>query len=634
MNRLLLTALLFISSNLFFGQSLDYSTLLIPDSLKVSANSVIRNQSITIDIQSQKSMVVKTLKVITVLNVNGISNIDAREYYGASDKITTIQATIYNSIGKEIKKIRRSDFKDQSVADGFSVLTDDRYYLLEYTPTEYPFTVVYESEFKTSTTAFIPSWNPIDDYYESVQKSEITLHYPADLGFKYKEYNFEGNKISKNEQANSIHFFVENIVAQKPEEFSPAFTKIFPNVKFALEKFYLEGKEGTAKTWEDFGIWNYNALLKDTEELPIETQTKIQQLVGTETDPLKKARIIYQYVQDKTRYVSIQLGIGGWKPMMAKEVDRLGYGDCKALSNYTRVLLKTVGVEAYYTEIYGSSNMKDFQKDFVSMQGNHIILTIPNQDKWVFLECTSQTLPFGFQGDFTDDRYALLIKPTGGEIIKTNSYAEQLSSQVSNGKYTLDSDGTVFGSIQIKSKGIQYDDRYTLERASKDAIDQHYKKYFYWINNLKLEKSNLSNDKESVEFTENLQLSATGFANTSGTSMLFPINLFNQNTDVPQRYRNRKFPFEIPRGYLDEDQVEVILPEGYKLDAKPNNIEIKDQFGTYVLEIKEISPSKLMYKRSLLVHKGFYSKNQYDNYRKFREQIAKADSSKIVLIKS
>jgi len=613
------------------AQNSEYSALLIPENLKENANSVIRNQTIDIDILSQKSMIVKTYKVVTVLNSKGLSNVDAKEYYSNSEKVISIQATIYNAFGREIKKIKKSDFKDQSVADGFSMLSDGRILFLDYTPTDYPFTVVFESETKTPNTAFIPGWSPIDDYYESVQKSEIKMHFPSDLGFKYKEINLEGKGINKTESPNNISFIAENIVAEKPEDFSPSSDKILPSVKFGLEKFYLEGVEGTAKTWEDYGAWTYNALLKDTEELPVETQNKVKELVGAETDPIKKAKIIYQYVQDKTRYVSIQLGIGGWKPMLAKDVDRLGYGDCKALTNYTRVLLKTVGVESYYTEIYGSTSMKDFQKDFVAMQGNHVILSLPNKDKLLFLECTSQTLPFGFQGDFTDDRYALMVKPDKAEIIKTNQYTEKMSSQISKGAYTIDSEGNIGGSVKIKSKGIQYDNIYILERKSKEEIDEHYKNHFYWINNLKMEKIKFNNNKEDVEFTEDLQISASGYGKNNGGVMMVPINLFDQNSNVPQRYRSRKNPFEISRGFYDEDEIEVTIPEDFKLDAKPDNAEVKDKFGTYKMEIVVVNPNKLLYKRSLLINKGFYDKSDYENYRKFREQIAKIDNAKIVI---
>jgi hypothetical protein len=59
------------------------------------------------------------------------------------------------------------------------------------------------------------------------------------------------------------------------------------------------------------------------------------------------------------------------------DVDRLGYGDCKGLTNYTKALLEAVDVPSYNTILYGDSYKKDIESDFVSMQGNHMILAIP-----------------------------------------------------------------------------------------------------------------------------------------------------------------------------------------------------------------------------------------------------------------
>lgn len=619
--------------NLNTAQNINYATLLIPENLKETANSVVRNQAIIVTISSQKSMTTKTLKVVTVLNKYGLNNIDAFEYYDKSSKVKSIEVTIYNSFGKEIKKIKRKDFKDQSVADGFSIYSDDRKLFLDYTPTEYPFTAVYESETETFNTAFIRPWYPIDDAFESVEKSSYTLNYLTNLGFKYKENNFENRTIKKTETDNSILFSVENLLAEKPEDYSPSFQKIVPYVLFGLEKFNLEGVEGSAKTWKDFGEWMYSSLLKDTEELPDETKNKIKLLVANETDEIKKAQIIYQYVQDKTRYVSIQLGIGGWKPMLAKDVDKLGYGDCKALSNYTRVLLKCVGIESFYTIIFGANSKRGIDENFVSMQGNHVILTIQNNNKNYFLECTSQIKPFGFEGDFTDDRNALLIKPDRGEIIKTSQIIDKTNSQISKGNYTLSSDGTIICAVEIKSKGIQYDNVYEIEGKSNEIIDNHYKTHFNWINNLKLEKSKFINNKQTVEFVEEISFSAVNYASENGGMIIFPVNVFNQNNTIPQRYRNRKNPFEVNRGFYDEEEIEITLPLEYIISAKPDAISIDEKFGTYKTEIKILTENKILYKRSFLLKNGMYDKTEYENYRKFREQIAKADNSKIVLTK-
>lgn len=70
-------------------------------------------------------------------------------------------------------------------------------------------------------------------------------------------------------------------------------------------------------------------------------------------------------MQNKTRYVLISMGIGGWKPMPASEVSKKGYGDCKALTNYMRTLLTAKeGIPSYYAIIYNDDSVINFDKDF------------------------------------------------------------------------------------------------------------------------------------------------------------------------------------------------------------------------------------------------------------------------------
>lgn len=632
--KTILSSIFLLLTTAIFSQELGYSSVLLPKELMENSNSVIRDQSVVIDIVSRKQMIIKKVKVITVLNKKGLTNIDAIEFYNNSTKVRTIEAIIYNAFGKELKKIKRRDFVDQSVADGFSIYNDERKLFLDYTPTEYPFTIVYTSEVETSNTAFIPKWFPIDDYYESVQKTSIQIKYPPDLGFKYKENNVSNQNILKEESANQITFSAKNLKAGKFEEYSPSFIKMNPSVLFGLDLFYLEGVEGNGKTWEEFGKWVYTSLLKDTEQIPESTIQKIKALVGDEKDPLNKAKIIYKFLQEHSRYVSIQLGIGGWKPMLAADVDRLGYGDCKALSNYARVLLQHVGVESYYTVLYAGNSKQNISEDFVSMQGNHAILSIPVGNRYVSLECTSQTSPFGFNGDFTDDRYVLIIKPEGGEIIKTNDYNAIKNSQSTTGNYIINAKGDLEGTVQIKSKGIQYDDIYPIEKLSILDKDIYYKERFGWINNLKINKIELNNNKEQIEFHQNVELTAEKYASLNNDMLLFPINVFNRSLSLPQRYKLRENAFEIERGFFDEDIVDLNLPEGFVIDAKPNDVLINSTFGSYKMEIVVENAQKVKFKRSYLLNEGLYQKENYDEFRKFTEQIYRADNAKMILKKT
>lgn len=612
----------------------NWNTLLIPKELKEKANSVVQYQKNEVEIVSQKLYKITTKKVVTVLNEYGLNNVDAREYYSNSEKINIIEAIIYDAFGKEIKKIKRKDFVDQSVADGFSILSDNRVLYLDYTPTQYPFTIVYESEKQSINTAFLPSWYVIDDYFESIQKSEFIIKFPSDLGFKYKEHNFSQFDIVKKEEAGVLHYSIENLQALKPEDYSPAFKNIVPNVIFGLEKFSLEGVVGVGSTWEEFGKVYYDELINLNTEISPETIQTITSLTQGVKDPIEKAKIIYKYVQSKTRYVSIQLGIGGWKPMLPKDVDRLGYGDCKALSNYTRVLLNNVGVNSYYTVIYGDSNKKDLDKDFVSYQGNHVILTIPSEQKNYFLECTSQTNPFAFGGDFTDNRYALMIKPEGGFIVKTNEFKPLDSYQKTTGKYAIDKEGNLKASAEMKSGGIQYDNRSPLSRINDEKqLHKSYKNRWSWISNLNIENIALKDNREAIEFIENFSFSAENYCNKAGNTLYFTLNVFNKNENIPDKYRNRKNDFEIDRGYYDSDEIEITLPNDFEIEFLPEKVDLSTDFGTYSMSIEKRENKTLFYKRDLTIYSGAFPKENYEAYRKFRELIAKNDNLKLVLIK-
>lgn len=611
------------------------SILTLDKKLMENANSVIRNQVIEISVLSRKQMTVKISKTVTVLNERGLKNIDATEYYDKSRKINKIEAVIYNSLGSEIKKFKQKDFTDQSVADGFSMLTDNRILTLDYSPTSYPFTIVYNSEITTVNTAFMPTWYPIDDLYESVEQSSIIVKYNPELGFKYKENNCEGFNLEKVATETSLTYTLKNLPAEKSEDYAQAFSNRIPSVNFGLNYASLEGVEINTTSWEEYGKLWYKELVADDSSVSAETINDIAQLTKNVTQPLEKAKLIYQYVQNKTRYVSIQLGIGGFKPMLVKDVDRLGYGDCKALSNYTRVLLEHVGVQAYYTIIYGDRNKRDLKPDFVGIQGNHAILTLPVENANYFLECTSQTNPFAFGGNFTDDRFALMIKPDGAVIIKTNELKDSNNYQKTNGFYRVDEAGNLKGSIQIKSGGIQYDQKLYLDRLKEhNQITSQYKERFSTINNLNITKFNIANNANTIELVENVDLEASNYVTKANNSIYFTVNAFTANSSVPTRYRDRKSDFEISRGYIDTDEIEINLPKGFQIEYMPENNIIDSKFGKYEIQFEKTADHTIIYKRTLQLNKGNYDKSEYENFRTFNEQILKNDNLKVILTKT
>jgi hypothetical protein len=498
----------------------DYSIASVNKELTEYSNSVLIDELVEIDVTDINKMKTKTHRVLAVLNKMGDGDVNLREYYDNNSRVKNIEVWIYDAFGKELEHFKKKDFVDVS-RTGISIYSDDRMLGINYTPTTYPYIVVYESETESGDSAFISPWYPLGGYAESTQKSVLKIKFAPANKPKYKSQNLEGFDISISEASEEITFTALNLMAIRGEEYSPSSNSIFPNVLLALNDFKLKETSGSVKDWKEFGEWVNKNLLSDVNELPEGTLSRIKSLVANETTNEGKARKIYQYVQDKVRYVFINIGIGGWKPMLASDVDKLSYGDCKALTNYTKTLLEAVGVPSYYTLVNAGDDKVDIQKDFAIMRFNHAILGIPDGDEITWLECTSQDAPYGYMGDFTDDRDVIIMTPEGGKIAHTKIYKTEGNTQENTSKVKVDANGNVTANFESVSKGLQYDNKYLLPKKKKDDVDEYYKNRWSYINGFSLNNFEFINDRENIVFTEKTSISIPNYANAVGNDFLF-----------------------------------------------------------------------------------------------------------------
>ncbi len=611
--------------------------MLLDEALTKHANAVFRLDEMSIHLKSKREMTYKVKQAVTVLNAAGNGFARTNLYYDKERKIKRIEARVFDKRGNETEHIKRKDFQDVSAVDGFSLYLDDRALRYRYTPVEYPYTLEFTYEVETSDTGIFPPWFFLPGYMASVEKSTYTISYASEaLKPIINEYRLSEIEISKTEDNGKIVYSAQDIKAIKKESHCPPFNDISPKLLGRMTNFHYKGLDASVNDWNDLGSWVHRNLLQGRTQLPESTKNTVRNLVSGVTDHLEKAKLIYKYVQENTRYVSVQIGIGGFQPISALDVDQVKYGDCKGLTNYTKALLSVVGVKSYYTLVEAGGTKVDFLDDFPDLaQGNHAILAIPYNDMYYWVDCTSQVHPFGFVGDFTDDRKVLVVKPDGGELVKTVSYLNEQNYQKTKADCSLDENGQLSANLTITTLGTQYDNRFKLQEKSPEAIDKHYKDYWGVINNLKLTSYNFKNDQEQVKFIESLSILAENYSAKSGDRILFAPNAFNQNDYVPNRYRTRHLPFEISRGFLDEDEFSISLPKGYAIEALPNATKVENEFGHYNLSVVyEESDNTISYKRSLLIKEGSYTKEKYKSYRDFRKQVARMDRSQIVLLKN
>jgi len=617
-----------------FANAQEYNAYFIPDSLRKGANVVKRSEEYILRIKSPARFTMYQKHVYTILNASSNRYANYVTHYDKFSSINAVSGKLFNSLGKEVKHTKKSEWSDHSAYDGFSLLSDARYKENEFYSAEYPYTVEYEEEDENNGTQGFPAWMPQTNPLMSVQSSKFTIIAPADYVVRFKQVNFSAAPVvSQKGDVKTYVWEIKNIPAKKVESGSPPFTEIATVVYFAPSAFEVQGFSGNMSSWKEYGKFMYQ-LIKGRDVLPNDVKKKVHELTDQLKGDREKIFALYDFMQKNTRYISIQLGIGGWQPFEASYVAEKKYGDCKALSNYMIALLKEAGITGKYVEIYGGKNPPPFIEDFTFSQSNHVISCVPLEKDTVWLECTSQTASPGYMGGSTGNRKALIIDETGGHLVQTPVYKMADNVQVRLVKAIADADGNLNATINNTYSGLQQDFPHSL---MFDASKEDREKYLNQMFNLptyQVTKSDYKEHKGTIpSVDEYLQITLNNYATVTGKRLFLVPNLFGSAIEKLLPDTARQYDYMIKDPYRDIDTVEIKIPNGYKLETMPKDVSLQTKFGKYISSIKLID-DRIIYYRLMEQYNGRFAAKEYNELVLFYQQISKADRSRVVLVKA
>ncbi len=627
-----MTILLFCAVLTTYSSELKYGISTIPAGLTDNANAVIRNEEITFQIIDPGHAVYKEHFALTILNKSADNLANFVEHYSKLYKIRNYKMVIYDANGKQIKKVKQSEFKDYSAIPDFVLFSDDRVIAYEPQINTYPYTVEYDIETDDYELINYPTWLPQSKFDIAIENASISLVVPKGFKFNYLSRNLtdsmETKEIGSDEQ---YKWSTHNLKALDYEPYNAGIEEIVPYVIMSPDKFEYEGFEGLGNSWKNYGDF-YFKLINSPNKLSEKTISEIMTLTKNVTDKKQKIKLLYEYMQNRTRYVAVSIGIGGLKPFDASIVDKYGYGDCKALTNYLKTLLDEVGITSYYTQVLAGRDERDIETEFAYDQFNHIILCVPLEMDTLWLECTNQKKPFGFLGSFTSDRHVQLITPEGGKLVSTPTLKAENNMQIRKAEVSIDEYGNGQASIVTFFTGIQFDDRTGIFYSNAD--DQ--KKELYEdvdISNFQIQNWKYSMDKDTVpSITENLNIKLNNYTTSSGKRIFLPVNLMNKNHSTPPKVKKRKTSVYFRWPYVDIDTIVYHIPENFVPEFIPEPKEIISDFGEYKSRIS-VDGKKLIYIRKIKHNNGKFASSRYNDYLEFRKQILSADNVKVALIK-
>lgn len=611
----------------------DLAVIHIPVHLLEGANAVVRHESGVFEVSDIKHALETRKMTVTRLNKQA-SFKNLYISYDSDTKVGKVKIELYDQSGNLIRKLKKDELEDYASFDGFSLYTDNRYKKADLSHGHYPYTIVYEYEVQYKGLQMYPNESIQSAYKTSIEKWDFTIKTPVDIGYRYRVFNID---VATNESVvdgvKALSFQLSNQLPVRYEDFSPTDTQIDPMILFIPEKFGTDQYVGDMSSWDAYGKFMYD-LNKFHNNLSPEMKAEVESMTAAATTNAEKIDILYRYVQENMRYVSVQLGIGGWRAYDAAYVEKNKYGDCKALTWFTKSMLEAIGIESFPALVYAGEEHTDmnYSEDFSYPMFNHVILTIPSENIW--LECTSKENPTNYLGTFTDDRTVLLITENGGKLSHTP--AIPIEKNALTGKTTIDltEKGEAFITSSNLLTGPAHEDFRDLENYySAEELE----KWFLQTTDLpscELKKITIQSDKDRPKALFNYEATVGKYGSKGGKRLFVPVNCINSFDDVPDALEKRLWPVVVKRGYMESDEITLNFPAGYEVESIPQaSIDLKSEFGEYTVQIESKEQTRqLIYKRSLKIFPVNLPAERYDDLRNFYLEIAKADKMKMVLV--
>lgn len=546
--------------------------------------------------------------------------------YSKGYKVSNLEGSVLNCNGTKIRTLSKRDIIEHSDISKISLFEDHYEKEFELKHNEYPYLLFYT--YKTTIDQYIDfcHWTPVRYSVLPTLEAILSISIPKTIEFKTVNQLITQQKIDTT-QTKYIHRWKSNYLAPLDNEIFSNPEQSIPSVIAYPIKFNY-GVIGSMQDWKSFGNWHYR-LIDHLDELTNSDKIVVGKIVAQNPDQREQIRKLYHYVQDNTRYINVSIGIGGLKPYPASYVSENKYGDCKALTNYMKALLKYAGINSIYTAIYAEDQPQEIIINYPGPQFNHVLLAVPLEEDTIWLENTSGINPFGYIGSFTQNRKALAILEKGSKLVDMPKLNEKTNQISYNMKFDFQSNGNTIVKLNNRFRGETFDRfnmlNFEVNETDKDRVIRDYMPFDnYEVMNWELKKPN--RDSAFIDLKATLQLS--NYIKTLGNEFYFPIYPIL----IPPfpNTANRKLPLAIPYPISVSDTLVYSFPSGYKVKTSLQPISIVNKYGKYNMT-SFISNGELRVVKSIVIHSGKYSLDEYPNFYKFLESILAVDRMRIVI---
>ncbi|HAR35746.1 MAG TPA: hypothetical protein DCR87_02335 [Acidobacteria bacterium] len=421
--------------------------------------------------------------------------------------------------------------------------------------------------------------------------------------------------------ARSLTVQLTDIPALKDEPLKPPDEAIAGRllVRFRTEKTPKYGR--FFSDWKDMGLW-YEQLSQERRQPDEKVRVKASELVSGLTDLRAQIEKLAAFVQQEVRYVSIQIGIGGYQPHPAPEILANRYGDCKDKATLLAALLSYLNVESYYLIVNIERQVVKDNSPVSLFWFNHAILAIklpddklydgaeavvpvPGLGRLLIFDPTMPHSPPGRLPFYLQKNNGLLVAGEQSRLLTFPGSTPERLELVRRGQFVLSADGTLKGSVSETLSGFQAEVarlrlRDVPERNRRKDLENFLARSLGSFNLENYDYLNLDQPEREVELRYSFR--AGSYLRRSGDVLSFRPNILAliDDYEILKQKGERKYPLMLPGVGTSRDELEIVLPDGYSLETLPEPMNWSSSFADYHCRL-ELKGGVLFLERQLRI---------------------------------
>lgn len=466
---------------------------------------------------------------------------------------------------------------------------------------------------------------------EPVGVSRYVLHTPTDKPLKFKTYNDDSLKpVVTTSLDGKTRTYTWEVKNAKPLALEPS----MPN----YNEIHTWLEVSSIDSWQDVARWFWALQSPQAKATDAIKKTVNTLIAGKNTDE-EKARAIYDWVANRTRYVGLEFGISAFKPHAASEVHDKLYGDCKDKATLLVTMLGLAGIKASPVLLHAQEHRAVDQGLPTLNAFNHCIALAYVGGREVWLDATAETCAYGDIPNSDRGSRVLVVEEGKGEFKTIPTYAAAENGMTIHSDIVVHPDGSADTKVDFTMRGEA--GQVMRSDAKTTTPDQRRQKMSVMAQRLSTGATMKAfelpdgTDKDGP-YVMKLTASAPNLARKTSSLLLLPVGLGSGGSDRANPYAqdDRVWPIVEENASQTQSVTVYHLPDGYTLEDVPADVNLVGPLQEYHRKTEKSADGKTLTITTTVVElPGKVPAADYKKVKSYYDAMLKTTDDQIVLHK-